>query len=163
MRSGQIKPILIFLIASIGVFIILAPGNCKKREEKNSVKKTARIRFGKKTIEVEVADTSEKRERGLMFRESLPEDGGMLFVYSYPQKLSFWMKNTKIPLAIAYITSEYKITDILQMKPYDTETRYISSKEVKYALEMNAGWFNKNGIKTGDKIKKIDYITEKEK
>ena len=107
---------------------------------------------GKKVeVRVEIADGPMERERGLMYRTSLGEDRGMLFVFSREQPLSFWMKNTKIPLSIAYIDSKGRITDILDMKPLDDKPpHYTSSEPVQYALEVNQGFFEESGVKVGD-------------
>jgi uncharacterized protein len=107
---------------------------------------------GKKVeVRVEIADNLWEQERGLMYRTALGEDRGMLFVYPSERKLSFWMKNTYIPLSIAYIDSKGRITDILDMKPLDDKPpHYNSSEPVQYALEVNQGFFDKNGVKVGD-------------
>jgi uncharacterized membrane protein (UPF0127 family) len=108
---------------------------------------------GKKKVEVrvEVADDFYERARGLMYRTALGEDRGMLFVFQKEQPLSFWMKNTRIPLSIAYIDSKGRITDILDMKPLDDKPpNYVSSEPVQYALEVNQGFFDKRGVKVGD-------------
>ena len=107
---------------------------------------------GKKVeVWVEIADGSFEQMRGLMHRTALGEDRGMLFVYQEEQVLSFWMKNTLIPLSIAYIDSKGRITDILDMKPLDDRPpHYPSSEPVKYALEVNQGFFDERGIKVGD-------------
>jgi len=112
-----------------------------------------RIRIGEKTVTVEIADTDEKRARGLMFRKSLPKDHGMLFVFDSEQVLSFWMKNTLIPLSIGFFDKDKKLIDIQEMVPAvagDMFPRtYKSSKPAMYALEMEKGWFSENGIKLG--------------
>jgi uncharacterized membrane protein (UPF0127 family) len=107
---------------------------------------------GKKVeVRVEIADGPSEQERGLMYRTSLGEDRGMLFVFSSEQPRSFWMKNTKIPLSIAYIDSKGRITDILDMKPLDDEPpHYTSSEPVQYALEVNQGFFEEKGVKVED-------------
>ncbi len=107
---------------------------------------------GKKVeVRVEVADDPFERTKGLMYRKALGEDRGMLFVFSREQPLSFWMKNTYIPLSIAYIDSEGRITDILDMKPLDDKPpHYVSSEPVQYALEVNQGFFKEQGVKVGD-------------
>jgi uncharacterized membrane protein (UPF0127 family) len=87
-----------------------------------------------------------------MFRESLAPDSGMLFVFDTVEYERFWMKNTLIPLSIAFITRDSLITDVMQMAPLDTTTPYVSSQPVLYALEMNSGWFQSRGIKPGDTI-----------
>jgi uncharacterized membrane protein (UPF0127 family) len=108
---------------------------------------------GKKVgLNVEVAKTSAVREKGLMFRTSLGESEGMLFVFDKEEKLNFWMKNTYIPLDIAYINKHGVINEIYYMAPLDISKIYSSVNPAKYALEVNAGWFNKNKIKIGSKI-----------
>ena len=119
--------------------------------------KIIKVSSGERTINltVQVADTFKKREKGLMFVEHLPENEGMLFVYSGKTYGGFWMKNTLIPLSIAFLDSDGKILKILDMVPckedecptYDPELFY------QYALEVNLGWFEKNQIKEGDFIK----------
>ncbi len=107
---------------------------------------------GKKVeVRVEVADDPFERTRGLMYRKALGEDRGMLFAFPREQPLSFWMKNTLIPLSIAYIDSEGLITDILDMKALDDKPpHYVSSEPVQYALEVNQGFFEEQGVKVGD-------------
>ncbi|MBA2535247.1 MAG: DUF192 domain-containing protein, partial [Rubrobacter sp.] len=100
---------------------------------------------------VEVADDPFERTKGLMYRKALGEDRGMLFVFSREQPLSFWMNNTLIPLSVAYIDSEGRITDILNMKPLDDKPpHYVSSESVQYALEVNQGFFKERGVTVGD-------------
>jgi len=101
-----------------------------------------------KTLKTEIADTSIKREYGLMDRHSLDKNSGMLFKFPYKNNLSFWMKNTYIPLQIAFINNDGKIMQIEDMAPLST--RAIRAKEsCKYALEVNGGWFDRNGISEG--------------
>lgn len=109
------------------------------------------LRVGGIEIRVELADDAAERQQGLMFRESLAENQGMLFAYPDERTLGFWMKNTLIPLDIAYIDAQGRIVDIQQMEPQTTET-HNSSAPAMYALEMNQGWFEANGIRVGDLI-----------
>ena len=81
----------------------------------------------------------------------------MLFVFDSDESQRFWMKNTLIPLSIAYITRDSLITDILEMAPLDTTTPYVSSKAVLYALEMNSGWFQSHDIKPGDTVRGMPH------
>jgi uncharacterized membrane protein (UPF0127 family) len=99
----------------------------------------------------------EDRALGLMFRRSLAPDSGMLFVFDEDEFQRFWMKNTLIPLSIAYITRDSLISDILEMAPLDTTTPYVSSMPVRYALEVNSGWFQSHGIKPGDTVRGIPH------
>ena len=108
---------------------------------------------GGKEVEVlvEIADGPFEQMRGLMYRTALGRDRGMLFVYEVEQHLSFWMKNTRIPLSIAFIDSKGRITAILDMKPLDDKPpHYLSSEPVMYALEVNQGFFDERGVKVGD-------------
>lgn len=110
-------------------------------------------------FEVELAVTPAERARGLMFRESLPAGRGMLFVFESEQPLSFWMRNTSVPLSIAYIDSNGVITDILDMEPFDL-TSVPSSRPARYALEVNRGEFRKKGIRPGNRVILPAEVTE---
>ena len=109
---------------------------------------TARIRVGGIEISVEIADDPAERERGLMFRDSLSDEEGMLFVYGTEQTLSFWMKNTPLALDIAFIDATGLIVDIQQMEPFTEET-HLSERPAMYALEMRQGWFADHGVAVG--------------
>ena len=102
-------------------------------------------------ITAEIARTDEERSRGLMYRRSLPDGEGMLFIFDSDQPLSFWMKNTYIPLSIAFITSDRRISEIRNMQPRDL-TPVRSSIPVRYALEVPQGWFTRAGISPGDTL-----------
>ncbi len=114
--------------------------------------KTAKVVIKSDTLFVEVAVTPEEREIGLMYREFLPENNGMLFIFEQESRLSFWMKNTFIPLSIAFINSDGIIVDIQQMEPMTTKS-HISRFPAKYALEVNKGWFKKHRIAVGDTVR----------
>lgn len=98
---------------------------------------------------VEIAQTDKERQQGLMYRETLADDAGMLFIYPNEQQLTFWMKDTSIPLSIAFIDSDGVIVDIQDMDPFD-ETYHTSSQAARYALELNQGWFSEHGTAVGD-------------
>jgi uncharacterized membrane protein (UPF0127 family) len=102
-------------------------------------------------VKAEIASTSEERSKGLMYRKKLPDGEGMLFVFERDEVLSFWMKNTLIPLSIAFIASDGKIIDIKDMYPHD-ENSVMSSRSVRYALEVPMGWFSRAGVQTGDMV-----------
>jgi uncharacterized protein len=104
-----------------------------------------------KTLDLEYANTYELRAQGLMFRESLCTDCGMLFSYNQSRVASMWMRNTLIPLDVAFIRKDGVITDIKTMQPHD-ETSISSSQEVSHAWEMNKGWFKRHDIKVGDTV-----------
>jgi uncharacterized protein len=104
--------------------------------------------FGTDTVRAEVARTPEQRERGLMYRESLSPGRGMLFVFPDAQIRSFWMRNTFIPLDIAYLDESLRIVDIRAMEPEDEGT-YPSARPAMFALEVPRGWFDQAGIQVG--------------
>ena len=103
-------------------------------------------------LNIEIADTMDDRLRGLMFRKYLPENQGMLFIFDETEKRSFWMKNTYLPLSIAYISRNGIINEIYHMRPLDTSVTYPSIYPARYVLEVNKGWFKKNNIKKGSKL-----------
>ncbi|GHU85289.1 hypothetical protein FACS189473_4160 [Spirochaetia bacterium] len=102
-------------------------------------------------IRAEIARTDDQRSRGLMNRESLPDGEGMLFVFTNDEIRSFWMKNTLIPLSIAYIGYNGLIHEIRDMQPLDT-TSVSSRRSARYALEVPQGWFGRVRIKAGDRL-----------
>ena len=110
------------------------------------------IQFNDARLYIEIALTDSERATGLMYRSSMPEDHGMLFIFEEERVLNFWMKNTEIPLSIAYIRENGLIIGIYDMNPFD-ETTVSSIYPCKYALEVNKGWFAKHNIKPGDVIK----------
>ncbi len=103
-------------------------------------------------IVAEVATVPEARFCGLSRRSELPENHGMLFVFPDAKRLSFWMKDTRIPLSIAFIDDNGYIVDIQKMDPTPPTQSYYSPLPVRYALEVNQGWFEKNGIGHGDRV-----------
>jgi uncharacterized protein len=118
--------------------------------------KKEKIILDGKTISVDLAETSEQHEHGLMFKKTLPENEGMLFIFDNEDTRYFWMKNTYIDLSIGYFDKDKTLVDIQEMKATSVmETRppsYPSSKPAMYALEMNKGWFAKNKVKLGQKF-----------
>ncbi|MFA7437244.1 DUF192 domain-containing protein [Castellaniella sp.] len=114
------------------------------------------LRVGPHTIRVERADTPYTQSQGLMYRHDLDEDAGMLFEFDATDTLCFWMKNTLIPLSIAFI-HEQRIVDIQDMQPLTTES-HCSAYPANQALEMNQGWFARHGIRVGDPIGKIPSV-----
>jgi len=115
----------------------------------------AAITITGKAIQAEIADTAAKRAKGLMFRQELAEEQGMLFVFEQEQEVSFWMKNTLIPLDLIFLDKDLKIVDIKQdFQPCKTDSClvYSSKQPAKYVLEVNSGFIKANDIKIGDVI-----------
>ena len=110
------------------------------------------IHVGNKPVVVEVADNEASRNIGMMFRRSLPLEKGMLFIFEDCAPRRFWMRNTYVPLSIAYIDSRGIILNVEKMNPH-SESGVWSKGPARYALEMNQGWFKENGITPGDLVK----------
>jgi uncharacterized membrane protein (UPF0127 family) len=125
---------------------------CSPQEQKTTVLTIERENAPAVEITVEIARTDEERAKGLMFRKALPDGQGMIFVFDRDQQLSFWMKNTVIPLSIAFIASDGYIIEIKDMQPNDLNS-VKSSRSVRYALEVPQGWFNRVNVKAGDVVK----------
>ena len=113
------------------------------------------LHVGGYPITIEIASTPDEQSKGLMNRDHLDPDCGMLFCYDSPQDLSFWMKNTSVPLSIAFIDDEGRIANIEDMNPHD-ENRVTSSRPCRWALETNRGWFKERNIGIGSKILGLD-------
>ena len=132
--------------AMLCVLLAAAPLACAAGRPKNAIAVT----FGGHTLWAEVADEEPERQKGLMFRHEMAENVGMLFVFDAPHTSSFWMKNTPLPLSIAFLDEEKRVLNIERMAPYDDRSRHESKGLALYALEANQGWFEKRGIKPGD-------------
>jgi len=112
---------------------------------------SASLGAGIHVIRAELAADNETRMRGLMFRKSLEPNQGMLFVFDETVRHCMWMKNTLIPLSVAFIAADGEIVNIADMKPHD-ETTHCATRPVPYALEMDRGWFAARGLKAGTRI-----------
>lgn len=110
------------------------------------------LHIGKATLETEIASTREQQERGLMYRQKLGDNEGMIFLLPTVTTATFWMKNTLIPLSIAFLDKNGVILEIHDMKARDETITRSESNQVAYALETNLHWFALNGIKPGDKV-----------
>ena len=114
------------------------------------------VELGGKSFAVEIADTREKQALGLMFRDEMPADQGMLFIFPNEAPRSFWMKNTRIPLDIMYFDKELKLVSISADTPPCRVSRcpsYPSKAPAKYVLELNAGTAMELGVELGDRLK----------
>jgi uncharacterized membrane protein (UPF0127 family) len=111
----------------------------------------AALSIGMYRIDAQVATTSEQHATGLMFRTEMPQQEGMLFAFERPTQQCFWMKNTLIPLAVAFVADDGTIVNLDEMKA-QTLNAHCSEKPVRYVLEMNTGWFAKKGLKAGNKL-----------
>jgi len=114
--------------------------------------KTAALTVGMHVIQAELAVTPAQQQVGMMFRRSMGADEAMLFVEETAGLRCFWMRNTFIPLSIAFIADDGTVVNIADMKPQSDES-HCSARPVRFALEMNVGWFAKRGIKAGSKLR----------
>ena len=110
-----------------------------------------KLAAGMHQIEAQVAQTPDQRATGLMHRKEMPQHEGMLFVFEQPTQQCFWMKNTLLPLSIAFLADDGTVVNVAEMAPQTLES-HCSHKPVRYVLEMNTGWFAKRGVKPGSKI-----------
>jgi len=108
-------------------------------------------------IHAELADEFTTRMEGLMYRTSLAPNGGMLFVFEQPGEQCMWMKNTLLPLSVAFIDDDGSIVNIADMQP-QTEDPHCAAKPVRYALEMTQGWFAERGIRAGSRLRGLDKL-----
>ena len=113
---------------------------------------TVTLRIGTVAVEAEVADEIDERTIGLMGREELADGKGMLFVFREPQAMNFWMRDTLVPLSIAYINAAGIIREIHELKPLDESATRSAFRDLVYALEVPQGWFQRNKILPGDRI-----------
>jgi uncharacterized protein len=142
----EIKKIILFLLL-FSLFL----NSCSSKENNSVMISNSE---GSKEVKVEIADSLEERALGLMFREFLDDDEGMLFIFEDEDYLSFWMKNTLIPLDMIFISEDFEIVDIKQAVPCreDPCISYKTLEPAKYVLEVNGNFTIKNNIKIGNKI-----------
>ena len=112
---------------------------------------TVQMQMGSRTFTLEVANNEPARETGLMRRDTMPADHGMIFVFDRPSNVGFYMKNTRIPLDIVFVDSDGGVISIKQMKPYDLSTTWADG-QAKWAIELNLGAAAGAGVKVGDKL-----------
>ena len=131
-------------LAAAGLLSLVACG----AGAQNARVPTIQLSAGMHLIQAEVAQTDAQRQQGLMFREKMANNHGMVFVFDQVTSQCMWMKNTPLPLSVAFIDAEGKIVNIEDMQPKTLDS-HCSAKPVKYALEMNLGWFKAKNIKPG--------------
>lgn len=110
-----------------------------------------KLSTGMHVLEVQVAQTPEQQATGLMFRKTMGTNEGMLFVFEEPRQQCFWMKNTLLPLSVAFIGDDGTVVNLDDMKPQSLDS-HCSTRPVRFVLEMNVGWFDKRGVKAGSRF-----------
>lgn len=136
-------------IVAVTAMVALGWGGVAPAWSQSLPVETLSVRFFK--ITAEIAQAPEERARGLMGRQSLPPNHGMLFVFEQSSQQCFWMRNTPLPLTIAFIAEDGKIVNFADMTPF-SEQPHCSSSPVKFALEMEQGWFKRRGVLVNDVI-----------
>jgi uncharacterized membrane protein (UPF0127 family) len=137
LRAGR------FLLAALLAASTIALADAKPR--------LATLKVGSHPLRVEVVSTPEELARGLMFREKLGRDEGMLFIFGEPAYHSMWMKNTLIPLSVAFVDAQGTILNIRDMEPHSEESHMSAGPSI-YAIEVNRGWFAAKNVKAGDRV-----------
>ena len=167
-RVMQISVIAVLIIftAYFIFFDVIKNNNNTNKELENAMKNNTTYTFKKEgelvftkpddkvisKIDIEIADNDDKRMLGLMYRTSMQENQGMLFIFPYEAEQSFWMKNTVLALDMIFVNSKMEIVKIHHNTTPFSEQSYTSGKPAEYVIEVNAGYTNKMGIKEGDKI-----------
>lgn len=143
------------LWSALLALLCLWPGTLLHAQDSNRPQPplpTAQLEIGSAQVTAELARTPAQLEAGLMFRPHMDDNAGMLFMLGPEQRATFWMKNTILPLSVAYIDRDGTIAEIYDMQPFDTTPIFSHSDKIMYALEMNQGWFVLNKIAPGTVI-----------
>lgn len=147
LRARVLSVLALCMSISAGILAGVIPGGARAQQPLQTVK----LSFGVHLVTAELANNDASRMRGLMFRDRLAPNHGMLFVFDARAVHCMWMRNTLIPLSVAFIDDDGSIVNIEDMQP-KTETSHCAAQPVRYALEMDKGWFAQRGLKTGTKI-----------
>ena len=139
------------LLRSLVALPLVALAFLANADDGQSKLESIRLNAGIHNIQAEVAQTSDQREIGLMYRKTMGTNDGMLFAFEEPGKQCFWMKNTLLPLSVAFVADDGTIVNIDDMQPL-TLDGHCSTKPVRFVLEMNQGWFAKRGIRAGERL-----------
>lgn len=150
------RMLMILALAVIAILAAVQPQlSCRgvppQGERPQSGLPTVAMQLGGRKFTLEVAATEQTRAAGLMHRDAMPVDHGMIFVFPAPERLGFWMKNTRIPLDIIYVADDQRIVSIHQMKPHDTRSVHADG-QAKWAIELNDGAAARLGLKAGQKL-----------
>lgn len=138
-------------LAALALFLTVVASGAAARDDMPRIELTAGIH----RIQAEVAHTDAQRQQGLMHRTFMAVNQGMLFVFPQPQRVCMWMRNTFLPLSVAFLDEQGKVINIADMQP-KTETTHCADAPARYALEMNQGWFAAKGVGSGLPIQGLD-------
>lgn len=144
-RSLPFLALLVLLTACGG-------SDAAKNAEPKTVDDRFTIKVGDRTVQMQIAAMLPEVQKGLMFRKTMGEDEGMLFVFTAPQQQGFWMRNTTLPLDIGFFDPAGELKEIYPMHPLDERRVTSRSRNIQFCLEMNQGWFKRNDVKPGAKL-----------
>jgi uncharacterized membrane protein (UPF0127 family) len=139
------------LLRSVLLLAIAACAASSQAQDQPQNLAATTLKVGMHSIRAQLAITPIQRQIGLMHRREMPTQEGMLFVFDEPSQQCFWMRNTLIPLSIAFLADDGTVVNVADMKPQSDDS-HCSAKPVRFALEMNQGWFAKRGVKPGTRI-----------
>lgn len=148
------------LFAAAAFALLAGCGNAeKKAPESKSVEDRFPIKVGGQVVRMQLAILLNESQKGLMFRQTLGADEGMIFLYDQPQQMSFWMRNVELPLDIGFFDATGELKEIHPMYPHDERPVASRSRQLQFALEMNQGWYRRAGVKPGAKLD-LDALAE---
>jgi uncharacterized membrane protein (UPF0127 family) len=150
-KAGATLPFSFLPRAAALLACVLASSLAPPAQAQQAQLPEVQLTAGVNLIHAELADDFTSRMQGLMYRKSLPANGGMLFVFDSPDTQCMWMKNTLIPLSVAFLADDGTIVNIADMQP-QTEDPHCAAHPVRYALEMEQGWFAQHGVRPGMKL-----------
>ena len=143
------------VFATAALVLLTACGGSEAKKT-NAMAKTVEdyfpIKIGDQTVRLQIAALPAEQQHGLMFRKAMDADAGMIFVFTSPQQMGFWMRNTTLPLDIGYLDASGELKEIYPMYPLDERSVASRSHSIQFCLEMNQGWYKANGVKPGAKL-----------
>jgi hypothetical protein len=148
------------LLVCLSCLLALMTGPAWSRDAPQLQLPRVTLTAGMHLIQAQVASTPQQRATGLMFRQDMPVNEGMLFVFDEPAIQCFWMKNTLLPLTAAFVADDGTVVNLADMKPQTLDS-HCSEKPVRYVLEMNLGWFAKRGLKAGSRLGGAPFDTRR--
>lgn len=156
-RRWLLAPIAATLAAWLALSVAPLQAQSGPPQQDSAELPRVKLQVGERRITAEVAADDASRSRGLMFREQLPSDHGMLFVFPEPSQMCFWMKNTVVPLTVAFIDPRGDIVNLADMQPQSLET-HCAIAPAQYALEMEQGWFKRHGAGPGTHVSGLPVL-----
>jgi uncharacterized membrane protein (UPF0127 family) len=149
---GSVLTVLVGPLLLVFVSLLVAQPASAQLQTPQPKLATLTLSAGMHNIVAEVAATPQQRQIGMMMRTQMAQHEGMLFVFEQPTRQCFWMRNTLLPLAIAFLADDGRIVNLAEMQA-QTDDSHCSAEPVRYVLEMNKGWFDKRGIKAGVRLR----------